>query len=121
MSSISAYILIIIVIVLIGVAIVSPYMSTRVVTTTVVDKERVCDRNSDGNRECKYLVFTESGTFEVTDGFDAMRWNSSDFYGQIKRCHTYDLQVRGLRSGFMSLYPNIVKATDKGRADGCEP
>ncbi len=113
-------IIFLVVIVVIAVSIAAPFMSTRVVTTTVVDKERVCDRNSDGDRSCKYLVFTDNGTFEITDGFDAMRWNSSDFYGSIRRCHEYDLQVRGVRSGIMSMYPNIVKATDRGRVEGCE-
>lgn len=77
--------------------------SREPVTITVTDKERVTDSNGS-----KYLIFTEQGTFEVTDSLVATRWNSSDVYGEIEEGGTYTATRQGWRVPFMSLYPNLL-------------
>jgi hypothetical protein len=104
------------VILLVSIPVASSYLHKRDVTVVVNDKERVC---SSGNGGCKYLVYTDHGTFKITDSLVIGRFTSSDAYGQIKRCHKYILRVYGWRVGLFSSYPNIVKATDEGRSAGC--
>lgn len=81
---------------------------------TVEGKERVCDGSSDGNQECRYLVFTDHGTFQITDSWIFTRWNSSDVYGRLRAGQTYDFEVAGWRIPFLSRYPNILEARASG-------
>ena len=88
------------------------YRSTeRTVEATVEGKERVCSSvNSDNGtrQECKYLVFTDEGTFELTDSLIYGRFSSSDVYGRLDEDTTYTFKVAGWRFGLFSMYPNIV-------------
>lgn len=80
--------------------------SERTIDTVVIDKERVCDRD-----DCQYLVYTEDGTFKITDTWGILtpsaRFNSSDVYGRIKEGPA-TLDVIGWRIGFFSEYPIII-------------
>lgn len=109
------------VILVLAVTLFASYIRTKTHTTLVTGKERVCDDNADGGTDCKYLVYTERGTYELTDSLLAMRFNSSDLYGQIKVCHRYKIDGYGWRFGPTSMYPNIKDVEDLGRVDGCEP
>lgn len=82
------------------------YNDRETITTTVLDKERVCDTS-----ECQYLVFTEDGTFKIADSFIIGRWNSSDLYGRIQVDERYEITSIGWRIPFLSEYPNIETAT----------
>jgi hypothetical protein len=82
---------------------------TTINAATIDSKDRVCDGGQDG--ACKYLVFTDKGTFEVTDIL-FQRTNSSDVYGRIKEGKTYNLRVIGWRNGVFSSYQNILEATE---------
>jgi len=73
---------------------------------TVSDKERVCSANT---HDCKYLVFTENGTYENTDTLLAFKFNSSDIQGQLKPGETYTVDVWGFRQPILSWYPNILE------------
>lgn len=86
--------------------------SERHIVTKVTDKERVCKSDGDGGTECEYLVFTEEGTFKVTDTWLYGRHNSSDAYGKIQKDKRYDLKVVGWRQGWSSSYPNILEARE---------
>lgn len=86
--------------------------SERHVTTKVTDKERVCKSDGDGGTDCEYLVFTEAGTFKLTDTVLYGRFNTSDVYGRIQKDKRYDLKVVGWRQGWSSSYPNIIEATE---------
>lgn len=94
------------------------YFRTRTLTTTVTDKERVCSAVNTGTEntgtECKYLVFTLDGTFQLSDSLVAGRYDSSDLYGQIQRGQRYRLTVYGWRFGPSSMYPNIKTAEEIG-------
>lgn len=83
-------------------------MNQREVTATVEDKERVCS----GSNDCKYLIFTDEGTFENTDTLLQGKFDSSDVYGRIKVGETYTFEVAGFRQGFLSMYPNILSVSE---------
>lgn len=56
-----------------------------------------------------YLVFTDKGTFKVSDSTWYLRFNSSDVWGTIKPNSTYKITATGFRIGLLSWYENIVK------------
>ncbi len=95
------------VLLIVAVPMCSSYQEESTVTTEVFDKERVCDSES-----CKYLVYTEAGTFAVSDSFIIGRWNSSDVYGRIKPGETYMITSIGWRIPFFSTYPNIKEIVE---------
>jgi hypothetical protein len=71
------------------------------------------DRSSDSKGNSKFLVYTdECGVFIVDDAILESQWNSTDTYSAIKIGKTYDFVTYGFRNGFMSSYPNILKATE---------
>lgn len=81
-----------------------PYVTSETVTFTVTDKERVVKSESS-----KYLVFTDSESFENTDCFLRFKFNSSDIQGRLKRGKTYKAVVYGWRVPVLSWCRNIVK------------
>ena len=76
--------------------------TVQTVYINVQKTERVTSGNSS-----KYLVFTDSETFENTDSLFHMKWNSSDIYGSISPGE-YEAVVYGWRIPFLSWYRNIV-------------
>lgn len=95
------------------------YAHEREATVVVVDKDRICDRDSNGHADCKYVVYTDKTTYRITDYIG--RVTSSDAYGRIIVCHRYHITYYGFRNGFTSSYPNIKQADDLGKVEGCEP
>ena len=85
-----------------------PYWTADTVTITVTDKERVVER-SGNSVSSKYLVFTETETFENTDCLARFKFNSSDVQGRLKTGETYTVDVYGWRIPFLSAYRNIVR------------
>jgi len=79
--------------------------SERQTSFTVESKERVCSSSDD----CRYLIFTDNGTYENTDTVFKGKFNSSDIYGDFKEGETYDVTVWGWRVPFLSMYPNILE------------
>lgn len=63
-----------------------------------------------GSEKDKYLIVdTDGNTYQITDlGFKG-KWNSTDLYNKLDIGKTYKIETSGIRSGFMSLYPNINK------------
>lgn len=55
-----------------------------------------------------YLVYTDKKTFKIEDSIPYFRWNSSDYYGKIKRDTKYELTTIGFRFAAFSWYENIV-------------
>jgi hypothetical protein len=91
----------------------NPSGNDRVETIHVTDKERVCDSNSDGSRDCQYLIYTDEGTYKNVDSILNGKHNSSDLYGKLKRDHAYSVKVEGYRSGWQSEYPNIIEIVEE--------
>ena len=84
------------------------YNTSEVVTITVTDKERITESSGE-DVTSKYLVFTETETFENTDELIFGKWNSSDVQGKLKVDSTYTVKVVGWRLSFFSMYRNIVE------------
>lgn len=74
----------------------------RDITVKVTDKVRT------GGDDSKYLIFTDGGVYEDTDTMMKGKYNSSDLYSKIKVGQRYTFHLRGVRSGFFSMYPNIL-------------
>ncbi len=83
--------------------------SEDVVTVTVQRAERV-SQGSGANQSHKYLIYTDTETFEVTDSWAYWRWDASDVYGTIKPGERYQCTVVGWRIPFASWYRNIITA-----------
>ena len=62
------------------------------VTITVSDK--AVKRYDDTD---KYLIYTDKGTYEITDTIAYARFDSSDLYGKIQVNKTYNCVVCGWR------------------------
>jgi len=75
-------------------------------TCTVEDKDRT--RNSDGGSEQR--IYMDCGVFKVADNMIEGQWNSADLYQKLDVGTTYNIETIGWRNGFLSLFPNIVKA-----------
>lgn len=91
-----------IIIAIVAIVAVGTSFMTDTVTYTVTDKVRT------GGESSKYLIFSESETFQNTDSWLDFKFNSSDFYGKIKVGKTYTSKVRGMRIPLFSAYRNIV-------------
>ena len=71
---------------------------------TVVEKERIVKKDSS-----KYLIFCEEEVFENSDAIWYGKFDSSDFYKDIRKGESYEFKVYGWRIPFLSKYRNIVK------------
>ena len=76
------------------------------VTATVTKAERVNYGDTS-----KYLIFTQSETFENVDSYIFMKFNSSDVYATIFPGETYCFHVVGWRVEYWSMYRNIIDLT----------
>jgi hypothetical protein len=76
------------------------------ITATISHKERVYD----ADRGSRYLIFTDAGTFENVDSLIYGKFDSSDLYGYLQVGETYSIKIKGIRSHFFSIYPNILEA-----------
>ena len=59
--------------------------------------------------ESTYLIFTDQGVFRNDDAGWFVKFDSSDFYGNLDVGKQYDLKVYGWRIPILSMYPNIVR------------
>ena len=82
---------------------VSYYLSSEDIEITVTKTERI-----NQGEDSKYLVYTENETFENTDSWLYLKFDSSDLYGHMKANETYKVKVAGWRWKFFSSYRNIV-------------
>lgn len=106
-----ASIIVILMIAVIPINIWIHFSTMETVTGLVIqDKERITT-GSGQTAESKYLIFADGETFENTDSWLALKFNSSDVYGYIQKGQTCDFQVTGFRIPFFSSYRNILSAT----------
>jgi hypothetical protein len=83
-----------------------PFIKEDIRSVTISEKgERCKSRDS-----CKYMFYTDKGVFQNTDSIVNWKWNSADFYNDIKVGKTYDLRVSGYRiAPVLSWFPNVVE------------
>lgn len=95
------------IIVVIGEPFVRRRVTEETITITVTDKsvKRYDDKD-------KYLIYTDKGTYEITDTVAYFRYDSSDLYGRMKVGKTYECTVCGWRIPIFSRYKNIITAKE---------
>lgn len=59
-----------------------------------------------------YLIGTNKGVFEDDDSLMYFKFNSSDYFNNMKVGQTYTFDVTGWRIPFASVWPNIVSCED---------
>lgn len=101
-------ILLAVIVFVIGIA--SSVSSQETVSFTVLDKDRVCSTGTDDKVTCKYLVYTDNGTFSNTDNILYGKTNSADIQGCLTVGKTYEnVVVNGHRVTFLSMFQNILE------------
>lgn len=85
-------------------ACVPTIMQQRSVQTCVTDKDAV----SQGDNGNQYRVYTDTGTYMVTDSVSIWRFNSADVYADLEPGKCYELLVGGSRMPMLSQFPNII-------------
>ena len=95
----------------IGFMVATPFIQRATATTVIITVEDKGTKRSGSNMD-KYLIYTDNGTYEITDSIAFFRWNSSDLYGSLKVGSTYECTVCGFRNPFLSSYENIITATE---------
>lgn len=78
------------------------------VSLFVKDKETTVVKYNKESAKNKYLIFTGSEVFEITDTILFFRWNSSDLYRYLTVGNTYNCRVAGWRIPFLSSYRNLI-------------
>lgn len=99
--------IILILLTVIGFPFVKRVITEEQVTITITDKDVKRYDDSD-----KYLIYTENGTFEITDTVAYWRWDSSDLYSRIEIGKTYTATICGWRIPFLSSYKNIIEINE---------
>lgn len=94
----------------------APYqiLTSRTIENVLI-KEKQVSTESDketGLVVSTYLIFTDHGVFRNDDAFWHFKYNSSDVYGLLDNGKRYNLKVYGWRIPILTMYPNIVKATE---------
>jgi len=83
-------------------------MTEKEIDVVISKSERVC---SGGEKtSCKYMVFTDKGTFKNTDSLYGAKWNSSDLHGMFKEGMKCKFTVIGWRAPLLSMYQNVIGA-----------
>jgi hypothetical protein len=78
----------------------------------VLIKDKQVSTESDrrtGEVQSTYLIYTDHGVFRNADAFWFMKFNSSDFYGNLDVGEYYRLKIYGWRIPILTMYPNIVR------------
>ena len=77
---------------------------------TISDKQISTETDKKtGNVVSTYLIYTNQGVFRNDDARWFLKFDSSDFYGNLEKGKTYNLKVYGWRIPILSMYPNIVR------------
>ena len=73
------------------------------VTATVTKSENDCR-----GKDRVYIIFTDQEVLKNDDSLWYLKYNSSDFYNEIKVGKKYHFTVYGWRVPFLSWYRNVV-------------
>jgi hypothetical protein len=87
-------------------------LHTEEMTCTIQDKDRTTNR--EGKSDAR-LYTEDCGVLRVGDSLLSWTWSSADTYAGIDEGKTYHIKTRGLRIPFLSMFPNVVEATEVDR------
>lgn len=83
----------------------SGYLNSRTIEITVKDKYV-----KNYNDSSKYLIVdTDNNTYEISDLFFKLKFNSTDIYNNLDVGSRYEIHTSGFRFRLTSTYPNINK------------
>lgn len=81
----------------------------------IIVKDKYIKNNSNNG---KYLVVdNDKNTYQITDLFFRLKFNSTDIYNELEIGKTYKIQISGFRIRFLSIYPNINKIIEEVEDD----
>lgn len=89
------------------------YQTAETIEITVTDKERIVESSGESTTS-KYLVLTETESFENTDDILYWKFNSTDYQRWLEEDSTYTVTVVGWRMPYFSMYRNIVDIERNG-------
>lgn len=81
------------------------YFSKDPVHIKITGKESVTTNHGDDH---EYRVYTDKGTYVVSDSLVYLRFNSADQYGKLIVGHTYDCKSYGFRIPLTSSFKNLL-------------
>lgn len=117
--SISAVLIAVVVIGLVGCGYVVAYkQSERTEVITVEDKESVTKSSGSGESlsiQNEYRVYTDKGVFVVSDSFVYLNFRAADRYAGLKVGRTYSCKTAGWRFGLFSWFPNLIDCEEVSR------
>lgn len=112
-ASVSAVIIIVIALVVIAASPIIHFSTMETVRNLeIIEKERIVVKESS-----KYLIFTDREVFENVDSLWALKFDSSDYYRNIRVGQFCTLTVTGFRIPVLSSYRNIVGYSCKEKSD----
>ncbi len=113
MNNVKFFILFVIVIISFSIITTILYYQTETeIIATVTDKS-ITVIGHEEETETIYLIFTDKEVFENSDMIFKGKFNSSDFYSNIKIGKTYKFKVYGWRIPILSSYRNIYTYQEK--------
>lgn len=98
------YLILILLVIILGISTaIIPYTNNEIIEITV--KEKYIKNGKDNG---KYLIVdTNNNTYEITDLFFKMKFNSTDIYNSLEIGKKYKIKVSGKRIHYWSMYKNI--------------
>jgi hypothetical protein len=87
------------------------WLTQRTIDNVLIKDKQVSTESDKTTGEVRstYLIYTDHGVFRNDDAFWFMKFNSSDFYGNLNIGSHYDLKAYGWRIPIFTMYPNIVR------------
>jgi hypothetical protein len=87
------------------------WLTQRTLDAALIKDKQISTESNKNTGEVKstYLIYTDHGVFRNDDAFWFMKFNSSDFYGNLDVGKFYQLKVYGWRIPILTMYPNIVR------------
>ena len=112
-TTVSAVIIIVVALIVIAASPIVHFSTMETVRNVeILENERVVIKDSS-----KYLIFTDREVFENVDSLWALKFDSSDFYRNIRVGQVCNLKVTGFRIPVLSSYRNIVGYSCKEKSD----
>lgn len=112
-TTVSAMIIIVVALIVIAASPIIHFSTMEtVLNVEILEKARVVIK--DGS---KYLIFTDREVFENVDSLWSLKFDSSDFYRNIRVGQVCTLTVTGFRIPVLSSYRNIVGYSCKEKSD----
>ena len=99
-------VIIILIIIIFGYLFFEPFLTEKVETITVINKERWSGERGE------YFIFTENEVFLNANDYYHNKHNADELYPEFKPGYTYKVKVVGLYMPFIPRFRNIIEILD---------